>query len=738
MSTKQRCWVPGILFLPLAILAIAVSPRLTHAQADTRSYHIPIWWEIRPPNPCDGDNVRLVFFACGPCIDLVNARPIVDQRGSILVEAKSNREQCQIEICTIDSVGIDLGAFRAGTHQLGFLTQTEVTQADSSVCYVNRDGIAQFTVGSCGPGRGPLPYVDDIVVGQRVVCVRDPCPDLACPHDLIPVSISGSFPNDCFILRRIEMVPNDSTSGVPKVRILVDDLGCLDRVCNPGFFAWSGNVSLPPLFPGNYNLQVELGKSTCSDSFPDSVYSTLIDFLVVPQCSIPSPTCFQTYWGGDEPHNECDAVVRPGHPGRVHLELAPRVALAGVQGELAIGNRLRITNVEPIGYASGMHLTWRPTEYGARFVMFADEGAPIPPYTRRDLNGWPVVRITVEPIPGVPIPERANLFANNLLASDSSGGAVHGCPVPHRELNAATICGGSRCDVNVDGNADVRDLVLMVHCVMHGTDCPDSGAVDLDCDGNGTVALEDVLCCARFMLNGGIPDSIGGRPEPGVRVEFGAVRRTENEMVVPLTLRGAYKVGAARLALRYPSDRFDVTGVSLAQTKDWLELHETRDGKLVIGLIGMAGEVAGNGVIDMEVRLALKSGQSSGGEVRVVESDFSGPDGVGLEVDLGKPGSALPTTAAVSLTRGQPNPFSGTTRFAVAIATAGMLDVAVHDLSGRRVKSLVRAHVAAGSRDLAWDGRDESGRLAASGVYFIRASVAGSTVSNRLVLLREQ
>jgi len=270
----------------------------------------------------------------------------------------------------------------------------------------------------------------------------------------------------------------------------------------------------------------------------------------------------------------------------------------------------------------------------------------------------------------------------------------------------------------------------MVHCVQGGESCPDSNAVDLDCDDNGTVELEDVLCCARFMLNGDIADSTGGRPEPGIYVGFGEVHHTATAVTVPFTLHGADRVGAARLALRYPADRFDVIGVEFPSGPGWLHLYEVRGGNIVIGLIGTSGNSGGSNAIEMVVRLALKAGQSSGGEVRLVESQFSGSDGVGLEVDLGKP--------VLALSRSQPNPFSGTTRFAVELAMVGDLEVAIHDLSGRRVIALFHERAAAGTREFAWDGRHENGRAAPSGVYFILARVSGRMVSSRVVLLREQ
>jgi flagellar hook capping protein FlgD len=78
--------------------------------------------------------------------------------------------------------------------------------------------------------------------------------------------------------------------------------------------------------------------------------------------------------------------------------------------------------------------------------------------------------------------------------------------------------------------------------------------------------------------------------------------------------------------------------------------------------------------------------------------------------------------------------------FAVALANpsgrAEPARVTVHDLAGRRVATLFDGPAAPGLTTLTWDGRDRAGRAAASGVYHVRAEIAGSTLSRRIALVR--
>lgn len=82
-----------------------------------------------------------------------------------------------------------------------------------------------------------------------------------------------------------------------------------------------------------------------------------------------------------------------------------------------------------------------------------------------------------------------------------------------------------------------------------------------------------------------------------------------------------------------------------------------------------------------------------------------------------------------------PNPSAGSTRIRLALPNASHVRVSVFDLQGREVRRLADGVMAAGTRDLRWDGVSRSGRRE-SGVYFVSADIAGEKVTQRLVILR--
>jgi len=84
----------------------------------------------------------------------------------------------------------------------------------------------------------------------------------------------------------------------------------------------------------------------------------------------------------------------------------------------------------------------------------------------------------------------------------------------------------------------------------------------------------------------------------------------------------------------------------------------------------------------------------------------------------------------------RPNPTRDRTTLDLSVPETwtGPVDVAVFDVTGRRVATLLRGPVTGGGRTLSWDRRSEEGRPAPPGVYFVRAG-AGSFADARKVVV---
>lgn len=83
----------------------------------------------------------------------------------------------------------------------------------------------------------------------------------------------------------------------------------------------------------------------------------------------------------------------------------------------------------------------------------------------------------------------------------------------------------------------------------------------------------------------------------------------------------------------------------------------------------------------------------------------------------------------------EPNPTSGRTSIAFELPRRGVVDVAIYDARGSRVRQL-RSSAEAGQGSMVWDGRDDSGRRLAAGMYFVNLRAPGVDSSRKLLVIR--
>jgi hypothetical protein len=104
---------------------------------------------------------------------------------------------------------------------------------------------------------------------------------------------------------------------------------------------------------------------------------------------------------------------------------------------------------------------------------------------------------------------------------------------------------------------------------------------------------------------------------------------------------------------------------------------------------------------------------------------------------IGEAGAAsLADAAGLRLHAPRPNPTAGAVRVAFSLPREASIDVAVYDVRGARVRTLVRGAYAAGEHAVEWDGADARGREASPGTYFVRLSAGGEDAVRKVQVLR--
>jgi hypothetical protein len=94
---------------------------------------------------------------------------------------------------------------------------------------------------------------------------------------------------------------------------------------------------------------------------------------------------------------------------------------------------------------------------------------------------------------------------------------------------------------------------------------------------------------------------------------------------------------------------------------------------------------------------------------------------------------------ALALMPNVPNPFIGGTTLRFALPSRGPVDLAIYDVTGRLVKTLLSGGggaISPGVYAVDWDGRDNGGGRVAGGVYFARLRAGNQGAVRKMVVLK--
>lgn len=95
----------------------------------------------------------------------------------------------------------------------------------------------------------------------------------------------------------------------------------------------------------------------------------------------------------------------------------------------------------------------------------------------------------------------------------------------------------------------------------------------------------------------------------------------------------------------------------------------------------------------------------------------------------------LPTKFA--LNEAYPNPFNPETEITYDVPKVAVVNIAIYNLLGQKVKTLINTNQGAGRYSVTWDGLNESGVQMSSGIYLIRMDSPGFTTTRKVTLLKE-
>jgi hypothetical protein len=349
----------------------------------------------------------------------------------------------------------------------------------------------------------------------------------------------------------------------------------------------------------------------------------------------------------------------------------------------------------------------------------------------RDLTGLAVLRFAVLGLRGGAGEVRANMADIVATAEGDFRDLVDGAmqAIWKYEIDASN---GAMGDVDRDGQVTIRDALIIA--ALATTDglpgLPEVISVDLaDVDLDGRIGIRDALMVATFVVdpeNVSLPSGIGSQQETLSLANLHAGDR------VLLQIEPEAETQGYRLDLAW-----DANALRLVDVHPAPEGLSSSSGSLQLAVMAI------NADDPLTVELQSKAVTTSTALrhlAHAVNSDFS-PGRVVIHSEVLSPITAVvgeygSAPAVPELQGNHPNPFNASTTIRYTVSPGSHARLLVYDLQGQLVCELSHQRGdRSGTSSVTWDGRDQRGRDAASGVYLCQLVAAGRAQTPRKMLL---
>ncbi len=90
----------------------------------------------------------------------------------------------------------------------------------------------------------------------------------------------------------------------------------------------------------------------------------------------------------------------------------------------------------------------------------------------------------------------------------------------------------------------------------------------------------------------------------------------------------------------------------------------------------------------------------------------------------------------LELHQNYPNPFNSGTVIEFALPRSGYTEFKIYNILGELIATPVQGYLTAGEHQVIWDGRDNSGNITATGIYFYQITTGDVTQTKKMILLK--
>ncbi len=296
-----------------------------------------------------------------------------------------------------------------------------------------------------------------------------------------------------------------------------------------------------------------------------------------------------------------------------------------------------------------------------------------------------------------------------------------------------------RGDVNKDGGIDSNDAVLTLRIAIGLIAPTDYQKWAADANQDSKIGSDDAVLILRMASGMAAPSSkvfVGAGEQPTVTLADAHGVAGEN-ISVPLEIYNGDSVSGGQISVIYDPEVLRAVGVSSRLNSSLIS--NTTDAGMVHVAFARASKLERQTIATLEFSILADATSP----LRLPRVDLYNPDALPLNsrsINREFVSWAIPPEQN-ALLQNFPNPFNPETWIPYQLREDSEVTIHIYSATGSLIRQLDMGHKPAGlyltqDRAIYWDGRNSSGEVVASGIYFYSIKAGALHAVKKLTVLR--
>ena len=305
-----------------------------------------------------------------------------------------------------------------------------------------------------------------------------------------------------------------------------------------------------------------------------------------------------------------------------------------------------------------------------------------------------------------------------------------------RASNVACTVPYASGDADFDSDTDIQDVLVVVDFILEQEYPSDDQFRNCDVNMDEAINIADVIMIIDIIY-GGTARTAGFDPSAMAFVDL-LIDPNSSELMVNIDYNEPVRGMQFELDYDPALVKLMTPRLSVFQDQVMVTHSDKEPGTIKVIFAELyGGSVEGTGNTFITIPVEFKGEHYDVGHIGLENIQLAGLDGGLVNV------VARSTSIDLKLIPGQfalhqnyPNPFNPKTDIRFDLPEAAQVEIAIFNLMGNKVCTLLSDNVTAGYHSLIWDGTNDFGILAATGMYFYTINAGDFRATKKMLFLK--